>query len=77
MLLVMTLTMMQHTSASLFNNCAFAKIGTFLTTGVLPGNNSYCPQEAGPWGVVATAEQLNKSGLEEIHNRIKSLKNLV
>jgi hypothetical protein len=41
----------QHTSQAAQNSCANAKIGAFFQTGVFPGNNNYCSQEAGAFGV--------------------------
>jgi hypothetical protein len=31
--------------------CALAKIGAFFQTGVLPGKDKFCPQEAGAFGI--------------------------
>jgi hypothetical protein len=46
--------MEQHTSQAAQNSCANAKIGAFFQTGVLPGNDNYCSQEAGAfWSYVA------------------------
>lgn len=33
------------------NSCANSKIGAFIRHGKLPGNDSVCPTEAGPFGI--------------------------
>ncbi|KAF4624383.1 hypothetical protein G7Y89_g13790 [Cudoniella acicularis] len=41
-----------HITQSLFNKCTNAKINAYFQTGQLPGKDSFCPQEAGSWGVM-------------------------
>jgi hypothetical protein len=42
------------------NACAYAKMGHFFQTGKLPGKDSFCPIEQGPWGV--TLKNLKPDG---------------
>ena len=55
------------------NNCAFAKIGTFFQTGVLPrpGSDSFCALEAGPWGVKLPGKLTDWKELQRIKSRVK------
>lgn len=43
---------LKHTSNASQNKCGFAKVGAYFQTGQLPGNDSFCALEAGPFGVV-------------------------
>lgn len=41
----------QHTSEASQNSCGFAKIRTYFQTTELPGNDSFCPLETGPFNI--------------------------
>ncbi|TVY94225.1 putative hydrolase, partial [Lachnellula willkommii] len=40
----------QHTASTALNTCGFAKIRTYFQTNQLPGNDSFCALETGPFG---------------------------
>lgn len=51
------------------NTCGYAKLKAYFQAGVLPGNDSYCPLERGPFGVVlngSLAEILREAGLSDL-----------
>jgi len=50
------------------------KIGAFFINGTLPGNDNYCPLEAGPWGVVTTGPLDKRSEILEIREKIRGLR---
>jgi hypothetical protein len=51
------------------NTCAFAKLRAYFQAGVLPGNNSFCPLEEGPFGIVLNGtlkENIRQAGLSDL-----------
>jgi hypothetical protein len=65
--------MEQHTSVPLKNACSRAKIGAFFVNGTLPGNDSYCPLEAGPWNITIAGPLAKRSDILEISELIRGL----
>ena len=59
---ILTIDGMGHASIGPRNGCAFKKMADYLQHGILPGKDSYCKLEKGPFGV-----QLNQT-LEEVVN---------
>jgi hypothetical protein len=55
------------------NTCAFAKIGTFFQTGILPrpGSESFCPLEAGPWGIKLPGKLSDCKNLKKAKDKMK------
>jgi hypothetical protein len=41
--------------------------------GTLPGNDSYCPLEAGPWNITTTGPLAKRSAVLKISNLIMGL----
>jgi hypothetical protein len=64
----------QHTVLTTKNLCSLEKIGAFLISGTLPGIDSYCALEAGPWNITTTGPLTKKREILEISSLIKSLK---
>ncbi|KAI1097723.1 TAP-like protein-domain-containing protein [Jackrogersella minutella] len=56
---VLTIDGMGHTSAAAYNLCGFAKVKAYFQTTQLPGNDSFCALEQGPFGITlnGTLEQ--------------------
>jgi hypothetical protein len=65
----------QHRSLGSNNACAFGKIGAFFQTGILPrsGSESFCPLEAGPWGVKLTGRLSDYKDLKKVKDKMRKL----
>lgn len=63
-----------HTTIDAQNLCAFAKINAFFQNGTLPGQENFCPTEAGPFGVTLAGGLAKRSEVSEITKMIKSLR---
>ncbi|KAK8046627.1 TAP-like protein-domain-containing protein [Apiospora saccharicola] len=48
---VLTIDGMGHTSGIARNVCGFGKVRACYQSNALPGNDSFCPLEPGPFGV--------------------------
>jgi hypothetical protein len=64
----------QHTSQAAQNSCANAKIWAFFQTGVLPGNDNYCSQEAGAFGVTLPENLEKRDGWKAIKAKTQGLR---
>jgi hypothetical protein len=62
-----------HTSPATQNYCAYGKINAYFQTGALPGSDSFCNLENGPWGILPNATALKKGELNDIQGRLKNL----
>jgi hypothetical protein len=63
------LTTSQHTLIATQNTCGYAKVRAYFQTGALPGNDSYCPLERGPFGIVLNGtleENIQQAGLADL-----------
>ncbi|KAH8671705.1 hypothetical protein BX600DRAFT_538138 [Xylariales sp. PMI_506] len=63
---VLTIDGMGHTTSATENLCAYAKIATYFQTNQLPGNDSFCALETGPFGITLNGtiqENLEQAGL--------------
>ncbi|KAE9372919.1 hypothetical protein N431DRAFT_376208 [Stipitochalara longipes BDJ] len=63
-----------HTSLGSQNACASKKIGAFFQTGTLPGEDNYCPLEAGPWNITFAGPLDKRAELMEIGKRLRELR---
>jgi hypothetical protein len=70
----LTGVMEQHTSQAAQNSCANAKIGAFFQTGVLPGNDNYCSQEAGAFGVTLPEKFEERDDWKVIKGKMQGLR---
>ncbi|KAK3944424.1 TAP-like protein-domain-containing protein [Diplogelasinospora grovesii] len=67
--LVLTIDGMGHTTMATQNMCGFAKIGAYFQTGALPGNDSFCPLETGPFGILLNGtlqQNIMQAGLSNL-----------
>lgn len=65
----MTLKSHKHGISATFNTCAYTKMATYFQTNALPGNDSFCALELGPFGVVlnGTLEgNIARTGMENL-----------
>jgi hypothetical protein len=63
------LTPPKHTSDASVNSCGFQKIRAYFQTNQLPGNDSYCPLEVGPFNIVLNGtlkENIEQAGLSDL-----------
>lgn len=63
------LNVSQHTSIATENLCGFAKLRAYFQANILPGNDSFCALEAGPFGVVLNGtleENIQMAGLADL-----------
>jgi len=56
------------------NSCAFTKIATFFRDGALPGEENYCPLEAGPWNVTFAGPLEERVQFAEVVDRFRELR---
>ncbi|KAI1084143.1 TAP-like protein-domain-containing protein [Whalleya microplaca] len=66
---VLTIDGMGHTISATQNACGYAKLSAYFQTSKLPGNDSFCPLEAGPFSIVLNgtlAESIMQSGLSDL-----------
>ncbi|KUI67155.1 hypothetical protein VM1G_03020 [Cytospora mali] len=60
---------MGHTTVNSQNLCGFSKIAIYFQTGQLPGNDSFCALEAGPFGVLLNGtlkQNILQAGLQDL-----------
>lgn len=62
-----------HTSLNARNNCAFAKINAYFQNGTLPGKDSFCSLEAGPWNITITGGVEKRRDWKKLQRRMKAL----
>jgi hypothetical protein len=63
------LTSPKHTSDASVNECGFQKINAYFQTNQLPGNDSYCLLEVGPFNIVLNGtlkENIAQAGLSDL-----------
>jgi hypothetical protein len=63
------LTSSKHTSDASVNMCGFRKISAYFQTNTMPGNDSYCPLEVGPFNIVLNGtleENIEQAGLSDL-----------
>lgn len=51
------------------NTCGFAKLRAYFQANVLPDNDSFCPLEVGPFGIVLNGtlkENIRQAGLSDL-----------
>ncbi|TVY25840.1 Tripeptidyl aminopeptidase [Lachnellula hyalina] len=66
---LLTIDGMGHTASAPVNYCGFAKMKAYFQTSQLPGNDSFCPLEAGPFGIVLNGtlkENIQQAGLSDL-----------
>ncbi|KAF2099798.1 hypothetical protein NA57DRAFT_55739 [Rhizodiscina lignyota] len=66
---VPTVDGMGHTSSSSYNLCGFAKVRAYFQTNQLPGNDSFCPLEAGPFNIILNGTlkaSIERAGLSDL-----------
>ncbi|KAF3022556.1 hypothetical protein E8E14_012942 [Neopestalotiopsis sp. 37M] len=66
---VLTVDGMGHGLSATFNTCAYTKMATYFQTDTLPGNDSFCALELGPFGVVLNGtlkDSIATAGLENL-----------
>jgi hypothetical protein len=59
----------KHTSSSTQNMCGFAKMRNYFQSNALPGNDSFCPLETGPFGILLNGtleENIMQAGLADL-----------
>jgi hypothetical protein len=67
------ISLQQHTTLGPLNKCGNAKINTFFQNGTLPGTDSFCPLEAGPFNITITDGLQKRSDLKSIADAVQSL----
>jgi hypothetical protein len=63
----------QHSSLAARNECANEKIQTLFQTGILPGNDSLCLQEAGAFNVTLPSTTEKRGEWKRIRERLGKL----
>jgi hypothetical protein len=64
-----TLINSKHTSGATQNTCGFAKVKAYFQTTQLPGNDSFCSLEKGPFNIVLNGtleDNINRAGLSDL-----------
>ncbi|KAK9426677.1 putative Peptidase S33 tripeptidyl aminopeptidase-like C-terminal domain-containing protein [Seiridium unicorne] len=62
---------MGHTTSATQNLCAYTKVATYFQTNALPGNDSFCALETGPFGLILNGtleENIMQAGLSDLVN---------
>lgn len=60
---------MKHTTRTTQNLCGYSKIANYFQTGQLPGNDSFCALEAGPFGITLNGtlkQNIEDAGLSDL-----------
>lgn len=66
---VKKLTVPKHTTRAAQNLCGFSKIAKYFQTGQLPGNDSFCALETGPFGIELNGtlkQNIMQAGLSDL-----------
>ncbi|KAI1862335.1 uncharacterized protein JN550_010197 [Neoarthrinium moseri] len=66
---ILTIDGTGHTMVATQNKCAFAKVAAYFQANQMPGDDSFCPLEAGPFGIVLNGtlqENIDQAGLSDL-----------
>ncbi|EMR71946.1 putative alpha beta hydrolase fold family protein [Eutypa lata UCREL1] len=67
---ILTIDGMGHTTSATANLCGYAKVAAYFQTNQMPGNDSFCPLETGPFGIILNGtltENIMQAGLSDLH----------